>query len=88
MLGPSRALTMPGLSASVAEMIEALRRTAGQSAVDLIARNPDPAIAAIVEPWAEAFEATQARALGFSAESSFDDIIRIYLEDDRPGRAT
>lgn len=81
-LGPSRALTMPGLSASVAEMIEALRRVAGQAAVDLITRIPDPAIAAIVEPWAEAFAASRARALGFAAETSFDDIIRIYLADD------
>lgn len=82
--GPTRALTMPGLSASIAEMIEALRRTAGQAAVNLITHTPDPTIAAIVEPWAEAFEATQARALGFKAETSFDDILRIYIEDDRP----
>jgi nucleoside-diphosphate-sugar epimerase len=82
-LGPSRALTMPGLSASIAEMIEALRRIAGQKAVDLITYAPDPVIQAIVEPWAEAFEASQARALGFAAETSFDEIIRIYLEDDR-----
>lgn len=83
-LGPDRALTMPGLSASVAEMIEALRRVAGQKAVALIRPDPDPVIQAIVEPWAEAFEASTARALGFSAETSFDEIIRIYLEDDLP----
>ena len=83
-LGPSRGLTMPGLSASIAEMIEALRRAAGQSAVDLITRAHDPVIAALVEPWAEAFEATTARALGFTAEQNFDDILRIYIEDDRP----
>jgi nucleoside-diphosphate-sugar epimerase len=82
-LGPSRALSMPGLSASIAEMIEALRRVAGQKAVDLITCAPDPVIQAIVEPWAEAFEATKARALGFAAEQSFDEIIHIYLEDDR-----
>ena len=83
-IGPDRALTMPGLSASVAEMIEALRRVAGQKAVDLITYTPDPSIAAIVEPWAEAFEATRARALGFKAEDSFDEIIRIHLEDEHP----
>jgi D-erythronate 2-dehydrogenase len=81
-LGSDRALTMPGLAASVAEMIEALRRVAGNKAVDLISRSPDPAIAAIVEPWAEAFAATRARALGFVAEDSFDEIIRIYIEDE------
>lgn len=84
--GPSRALTMPGLSASVAEMIEALRRVGGQQAVDLITHDPDPVIEAIVETWAEAFAATEARALGFSAENSFDEIIGIYLEDDRVQR--
>ena len=84
-LGPSRALSMPGLSASIAEMIVALRRIAGQKAVDLITYAPDPVVQAIVEPWAEAFEATRARALGFAAETSFDQIIRIYLEDDLAG---
>jgi D-erythronate 2-dehydrogenase len=86
-LGPSRALTMPGLSASIAEMIEALRRVAGQKAVDLIRREPDPVIQAIVEPWAEACEASRASVLGFTAETSFDEIIRIYLEDDLPIRS-
>ncbi len=82
LLGPSRALSMPGLSASIAEMIEALRRVAGQNAVELITYAPNPAIQAIVETWAEACEATQARGLGFTAEQSFDEIIGIYLEDD------
>lgn len=86
LLGPSRAMSMPGLSASVAEMIESLRRVAGQKAVDLIRHAPDPVIQAIVEPWAEACEARAARALGFTAEESFDEIIRIYLEDDHPSR--
>lgn len=87
-LEASRALTMPGLSSSVAEMIEALRRVAGQKAVDLITYAPDPVIQAIVEPWAEACAAEHARALGFTAEESFDEIIRIYLEDDQPIRQT
>lgn len=86
-LQASRALTMPGLSASIAEMIEALRRVAGQGAVDLIRREPDPVIQAIVEPWAEACEATTARSLGFVAETNFDEIIRVYLEDDLPNRS-
>jgi nucleoside-diphosphate-sugar epimerase len=86
-LQASRALSMPGLSASIAEMIESLRRVAGQKAVDLIRHEPDPVIQAIVEPWAEACKATTARALGFVAETSFDEIIRVYLEDDLPTRS-
>lgn len=85
-LGARRNLTMPGVSATVAEEIEALRRVAGDRAVALIRRAPDPAIAAIVDGWARAFEAQQARELGFTAEGSFDEIIRVHVEDELGGR--
>ncbi len=83
-VGPTRALNMPGLSATVAEEIEALRRVAGQSAVNLIRPEPDETIARIVGGWAERLDATRAADLGFTAESDFDQIIQAYLEDDRP----
>jgi len=81
-LGARRNLTMPGLCASVGEQIAALRRAAGEGAVKLIRRSPDPAIAAIVAGWPQRFDAARAEALGFKAEKSFDEIIRVYLEDD------
>jgi nucleoside-diphosphate-sugar epimerase len=81
-LGDRRALTLPGLSATVAEEIEALRRVAGQAAVDLIRPEPDSAIAAIVATWPEDFEAARAAALGFRAETDFDQIIAAHLEDE------
>ena len=80
-LGDRRALNMPGLSATVAEEIEALRRIAGQGAVDLITRQPDEAIQKIVSTWPEDFTATRATALGFQAETSFDQIIAAHLEE-------
>ena len=85
-LGQRRSLTMPGLCASVAEEIEALRRVAGQGAVDLIRVEPDPAIARIVAGWPENFDPARARALGFVADASFDDIIAIHIADDLAGR--
>src|SRR5205823_4925419 len=50
-LGARRNLTMPGLSATVGEQIEALRRAAGEKAVKLIRHEPDAVIARIVEGW-------------------------------------
>ena len=47
-LGARRALTLPGLSATVGEQIEALRRVAGDDAVALIRAEPDPVVAKIV----------------------------------------
>ena len=80
-LGDRRAVSMPGLSATVAEQIEALRRVAGQKEVDLITRQPDETIAKIVATWPSDFDTARANALGFVAEASFDDIIAAHLKD-------
>jgi nucleoside-diphosphate-sugar epimerase len=84
-VGPRRTLSMPGLSATVAEQIEALRRVAGDRAVRLIRREPDESIMRIVETWAPALDASRARRLGFTAETSFDEIIRVHIEDELGG---
>ncbi|MEM7567461.1 MAG: D-erythronate dehydrogenase [Pseudomonadota bacterium] len=81
-IGPHRNLDMPGLSATVGEEIEALERVVGLQATALIRREPDETIMGIVKNWAPGFEATRARKLGFEAETSFDEIIRVYLEDE------
>lgn len=81
-LGHRRCLNMPGLSASVAEQIEALRRVAGQAAVDLITTQPDSAIAKLVDSWPQDFDTARATALGFRAETSFDQIIQVHLQDE------
>jgi D-erythronate 2-dehydrogenase len=82
-LAQHRNLTMPGLSVTVGEQIAALRRVAGDGAVRLIRREPDPAIAKIVAGWPQNFDPRAAAALGFAtAEQSFDDIIRIYREEE------
>lgn len=77
-----RALVMPGLTASVGDQIDALRRAAGAGAVALIRRTDDPLVARIVAGWASGYEATRARALGFTAETDMDAIIRVHLEDE------
>lgn len=83
-IGPNRAINMPGLSATVADQIDALRRAAGQSAADLITRHPDPAIAAIVNTWPQDFDTARAHDLGFTADSSFDQIIAAHLAYSAP----
>ena len=57
-LGARRALTMPGLSATIAEQIEALRRVGGDKAVKLVRREPDTVIATMVAGWPRAFDAS------------------------------
>jgi D-erythronate 2-dehydrogenase len=81
-LGLRRSLTMPGVSASVDDEIAALRRVAGNQAVDLIRDEPDPLIARIVSGWPRAFDARRAAALGFVAERDVDEIVRVYVEEE------
>ncbi|MXY09543.1 MAG: SDR family oxidoreductase [Acidimicrobiaceae bacterium] len=81
-LGGRPNLTMPGVSVTVGEQMEALGRVAGPDAVALITEAPDPAIAKIVAGWPTRFDTTRATSLGFVAEETYDDIIRIYIEDD------
>ncbi len=85
-LGWRRALSMPGLSATVGEEIAALRAVAGERAVRLIRREPDAAIQGIVGGWAQNFDARRAEQLGFKAERSFEEILRVHIEDELGGR--
>jgi nucleoside-diphosphate-sugar epimerase len=84
-LGARRCLSMPGLSATVGEQIEALRRVAGDKAVALIRREPDPTIIRIVSGWPQNFDPARAVALGFEADPSFDAIIEQHVSDELGG---
>ena len=81
-LGNRRTLTLPGVSATVGEQIEALRRVAGNEATRLIRREPDETVARIVAGWPQAFDPVRAKNLGFRAETDFSDIIQAYIDDD------
>jgi nucleoside-diphosphate-sugar epimerase len=85
-LGWRRSLSAPGLSATVGEEIDALRRIAGEKAVSLIREEPNETIVRIVAGWPRNFDASRAISLGFKAETSFDDILRAHVEDELGGR--
>ena len=84
-VGNRRNLTMPGVSVTVGEQIAALRKVAGESVVKRIRREPDPTIMRIVEGWPRNFAPERAPSLGFRAEQSFEDIVRIHIEDELGG---
>jgi len=85
-LGWRRTVTAPGLSATVGEEIDALRRVAGEKAVRLIREEPNETIVKIVAGWPRNFDAKRALGLGFKAESSMDEIIRAHIDDELRGK--
>jgi nucleoside-diphosphate-sugar epimerase len=77
---------MPGVTCTVGEQIEALRRIAGDKVARRIRREPDALITRIVDGWPHRFDPQRAIALGFKAETSFDEIIRIHIDEDLGGK--
>lgn len=82
-IGPVRSLSLPGITASVGEMVAALERAAGPAAVGRLRWEPDPKIKAIVQSWPARFDTARADALGFPRdEGGFDRIIADYVREE------
>ena len=86
-LGARRALTLPGLSCTVGEQLDALERIGGKAARQRVHFVANETIAKIVAGWPRNFNAGRALALGYQPETSFDEIVRIHLEDVQSGTA-
>jgi nucleoside-diphosphate-sugar epimerase len=85
-LGLTRMLTLPGITASVAQMVDALREVAGERVVQRIRWEPDARIQRIVAGWPTRFDARRAHAMGFAADTSMAEIIRAHIEDELAGK--
>ncbi len=85
-VGPRRNLTMPGLGVTIGGQIEALRKVGGDKVVKRIRREPDPFIQKIVAGWPTQFDAKRATALGFKSEKTFEEIVRVHVEDELGGK--
>lgn len=77
----ARGIVPPSFSCTIEEQIEVLRAYAGNDAVSLIRHAPDPLVARIVQGWPKAFAADRARALGFTSEINYTEIVKAYVED-------
>ncbi len=86
-LGTNRSLTLPGITVGIGEMVEGLRRVAGDAPVQRIRWSPDAHIQRIVAGWPFRFDPARARRLGFESDSGIDEIIRAHIEDELGGRA-
>ena len=80
--GTQRWLNLPGITASVAEMLEALKRVAGAKVAGRVVFKPDARIQAIVRTWPVNFRTPRALAMGFKPDADVDSIIRDYIADE------
>lgn len=84
-IGPRRNLSMPGHCVSIREMLDSLRRVAGDKVADRVRFEPDPFIVKIVAGWPQNFEPRRAVELGFTTDPDFDSIVRAHIEDELGG---
>ena len=82
----TRSINVPGMCVSVAEMVDALRRVAGDAVANRVKWQPDPVIERIVATWPPRFAPVLGPALGMRADSDFDSIVRAYIADELSGR--
>lgn len=87
LLGDNRAMAMPGVWGTVGDEIEALRRVAGDDIVSLIKHEPDPVIEKMLSNWNfPDITSNRARSLGFTSESTIDEIIQVHIDDELDGK--
>lgn len=85
--GWNRSLMLPSLDVTVGQMAEGLKRHSGAKAFDLIEWKQDELIAKIVAGWPKRLDSKRARKMGFQSDTSIDELIRNYVEDDMPKAA-
>lgn len=78
-IGSETTLTLPGISVTVEEMIDSLRRIAGEEVAARIRHERSPTIEAIVGTWPGSMATPRAQALGFPVDRTIDDMIRLHI---------
>ena len=84
--GMSRAVSLPGMTVTVGEMVAALREVAGDRVADRLTFERDPFIEKIVYGWATRFRPERALAMGFAPDADFRSVVEAFIEDDLGGR--
>jgi D-erythronate 2-dehydrogenase len=82
--GGRTAVTMPGLTVTVGDMVAALEQVAGPAVTSLIDWIPDPVVAGMVAGWAARFHSDRAAGLGLTPDPDFISIIRQHQAETRP----
>lgn len=78
-LPPGRAINLPALGVTPAEMIAAVGRRAGATVAARVRPAPDAAVQAIVDSWPRRFQSLHAPRLGLAPDADLDSVIDDHL---------
>ncbi len=80
--GMGRVLNLPGITVPVSEMVDAMRRVAGDAVARRVVYKPEERIQKIVAGWPVKFRTPRALAMGFKADPDVDSVIRAYIAEE------
>lgn len=80
--GLNRVVNLPGITVSVAQMLEALARVTDRKVAERVRWTPDPRIREIVKTWPVRFSTPRALAMGFKPDEDIESVIRSYAADE------
>jgi hypothetical protein len=80
--GSQRALTLSGITFSVKEGVDALRRIAGDTVAKRVVFKRDERLNTMVRSFPGRFRTDRALAMGFVPDTDIESIIRAYIKDE------
>jgi nucleoside-diphosphate-sugar epimerase len=80
-LGTDRAVGLPALNVTVQQMMDALKRVAGNRHVGEHVMQRDEQICTICESWPKYTDSERAVSLGLPVDASVDNVVSEYIED-------
>ncbi|KAF4218121.1 hypothetical protein CNMCM8980_000215 [Aspergillus fumigatiaffinis] len=81
-----RSINVPGICVTVQEMRDALEKVGGKDKLALLKEKEDPTLRPILDSWPTRFDNSQAIALGFKRDSSFEQAVKDYYEQEVLGK--
>ncbi|EAW21289.1 SDR family oxidoreductase [Aspergillus fischeri NRRL 181] len=81
-----RSINVPGICVTVQEMMDALENVGGKDKLALLKEKEDPTLRPILDSWPTRFDNSQAIALGFKRDSSFEQAVKDYYEQEVLGK--
>jgi nucleoside-diphosphate-sugar epimerase len=74
-------LNLPGLTATLADVVDAVRAVGGDEAAARIRFEPDPRVRRIVDGWPARFDTARANGLGFVRDANLAEIVGAYAAE-------
>lgn len=75
-----RSVNMPGLLATIQDMMDALAKVGGEDKLQYIKEEDDQELGKILHSWAYKFDNKLALSLGFKPDTSFEQAVREYMD--------